>query len=47
MAGLHHLRERRGMDRVMLYVESDNEAALAVYAKLRFTVWDADVQYAH
>jgi len=47
MAGLHHLRERRGMDRVMLYVESDNEAALAVYAKLGFTLWDADVQYAH
>jgi mycothiol synthase len=47
MAGLHHLRERRAMPRVMLYVESDNEPALAVYAKLGFTLWDADVQYAH
>lgn len=47
MAGLHHLRARRGMDRVMLYVESDNQAALAVYAKVGFTLWDADVQYAH
>jgi mycothiol synthase len=47
IAGLRHLRERRGMDRVMLYVESDNQAALAVYRKLGFTLWDADVQYAH
>jgi mycothiol synthase len=47
MAGLHYLRARRGIDRVMLYVESDNQAALAVYAKVGFTLWDADVQYAH
>jgi mycothiol synthase len=47
MAGLRYLRERRGMDRVMLYVESDNQAALALYRKLGFTLWDADVQYAH
>jgi len=47
LAGLHHLRARRGMDRVMLYVESDNGAALTVYDKLGFTLWDADVQYAH
>jgi mycothiol synthase len=31
----------------MLYVESDNGPALAVYAKLGFTLWDADAQYAH
>jgi mycothiol synthase len=47
LAGLTHLRDQRGMARVMLYVESDNQPALAVYAKLGFTLWDADVQYAH
>ena len=47
LAGLEYLRDRRGMTRVMLYVESDNGPALAVYAKLGFTLWDADVQYAH
>ncbi|HEX4721779.1 MAG TPA: mycothiol synthase [Pseudonocardiaceae bacterium] len=47
MAGLRYLRERRGMTRVMLYTESDNRSALAVYDKLGFTAWDADVQYAH
>jgi mycothiol synthase len=47
LAGLHHLRELRGLDRVMLYVESDNPSALAVYHRLGFTLWDADVQYAH
>lgn len=46
MAGLRYLREMRGMDRVMLYVESDNEPALAVYDRLGFTLWDTDVQYA-
>ena len=46
MAGLRYLHERRGMARVMLYVESDNAPALAVYDKLGFTLWDADVQYA-
>lgn len=47
LAGLVHLRDERRMDRVMLYVESDNQPALAVYAKLGFTRWDSDVQYAH
>ncbi len=47
IAGLRHLRERCGMDRVMLYAESDNAPALAVYERLGFTLWDADVQYAH
>ncbi|HEX5120337.1 MAG TPA: mycothiol synthase [Pseudonocardiaceae bacterium] len=47
LAGLSYLRERRAMDRVMLYVESDNEPALAVYRKLGFREWDASVQYAH
>ncbi len=47
LAGLEYLRDRRHLSRVMLYVESDNAPALAVYTKLGFTVWDADVQYAH
>jgi mycothiol synthase len=47
VAGLEHLRDHRGMSRVMLYVESDNEPALAVYHRLGFTSWDADAQYAH
>ena len=46
MAGLRYLRAMRGMDRVMLYVESDNEPALAVYDRLGFTLWDVDVPYA-
>nr|WP_281248820.1 mycothiol synthase [Lentzea fradiae] len=44
LAGLHHLREQ-GVEQVMLYVESDNAAAVRVYTKLGFTLWDADVQY--
>jgi mycothiol synthase len=46
MAGLVQLRDHAGMDRVMLYVESDNLPALAVYDRLGFTLWDADIQYA-
>ncbi|WP_416234370.1 mycothiol synthase [Lentzea sp. NEAU-D7] len=45
LAGLRHLREQ-GVKEVMLYVESDNTAAVRVYTKLGFTLWDADVQYA-
>ncbi|MFD4643158.1 mycothiol synthase [Lentzea sp. NPDC058436] len=45
LAGLRHLREQ-GVKEVMLYVESDNTAAVSVYTKLGFTLWDADVQYA-
>ena len=45
LAGLRHLREQ-GVKEVMLYVESDNAAAVRVYTKLGFTLWDADVQYA-
>lgn len=44
LAGLRHLREQ-GVKEVMLYVESDNSAAVRVYTKLGFTLWDADVQY--
>ncbi|MER7114647.1 mycothiol synthase [Saccharomonospora azurea] len=45
LAGLRHLRDR-GLDQVILYVEGDNEPAVAVYRKLGFTTVDTDVQYA-
>ncbi|MET1071502.1 MAG: mycothiol synthase [Umezawaea sp.] len=44
VAGLRHLKDR-GLREVMLYVESDNEAAVRVYTRLGFTLWDSDVQY--
>ena len=46
LTGLHHLAER-GLDEVLLYVESDNAAAIAVYSRLGFSHADADthVQY--
>ncbi|WP_375295882.1 mycothiol synthase [Saccharothrix sp.] len=45
LAGLEHLRGT-GRTEVMLYVESDNAPALAVYTRLGFEKWDSDVQYA-
>jgi mycothiol synthase len=45
LAGLHHLRDR-GLTRVMLYVEADNTAAVGVYERLGFTLWNTDVYYA-
>jgi mycothiol synthase len=44
IAGLHDLH-RRGLSEVILYVESDNKPALAVYQKLGFTLAVANVQY--
>jgi mycothiol synthase len=44
LAGLQHLRSR-GLDRVMLYVEADNPAAIRLYDRLGFTLWDSDVSY--
>jgi mycothiol synthase len=41
LAGLHHLAAR-GVDEVLLYVESDNAPAVAVYAGLGFHHADAD-----
>ncbi|HEY2202974.1 MAG TPA: mycothiol synthase [Pseudonocardia sp.] len=46
LAGLEHLRER-GLDAVMLYVESDNGSAVRVYEKLGFTRWHTDVAFRH
>lgn len=44
LAGLWYLHDR-GLDQVMLYVESDNTAAIAVYERLGFRQWDVDVMY--
>ena len=41
LAGLHHLAGA-GVDEVLLYVESDNAPAVAVYSRLGFTHADAD-----
>jgi mycothiol synthase len=46
LAGLRHLRDDRGLDAVMLYVESDNHAAVRVYQRLGFTRWHTDVLFA-
>lgn len=43
-AGLAHLRER-GLAEVMLYVESDNAAALRTYEKLGFREHHTDVEF--
>jgi mycothiol synthase len=45
LTGLRSLRER-GLREVMLYVESDNLPAIAVYERLGFTVASIDVMYA-
>ena len=44
-AGLAHLASV-GVRRIILYVESDNEAAIATYAKLGFAHTSTHVQYA-
>jgi mycothiol synthase len=43
-AGLEHLRER-GLVEVMLYVESDNAAALRTYQQLGFAYHHTDVEF--
>ncbi|WP_370945477.1 mycothiol synthase [Amycolatopsis sp. cg5] len=45
LAGLRYLRDR-GLRQIILYVEGDNSAALAVYSKLGFQRFSVDVQYA-
>jgi mycothiol synthase len=48
LTGLHHLAAM-GLDEVILYVESDNASAIAVYEWLGFThaAADTDVMYQH
>lgn len=44
IAGLQHL-QRQEIDEAILYVESDNAAALATYERLGFTIYNADALY--
>jgi mycothiol synthase len=44
LAGLQHLREI-GLANVLLYVDADNAAAMALYDRLGFTRWRVDVMY--
>lgn len=44
LVGLHYLRER-GVDDIILYVESDNKPAVAVYTRLGFTLAYTNVAY--
>lgn len=45
IAGIEYLHSL-GLQAIMLYVDADNTAAVALYRKLGFTRWDVDVMYA-
>ncbi|WP_026553570.1 mycothiol synthase [Arthrobacter sp. H20] len=45
IAGIEHLHSL-DLQAIMLYVDADNTAAVALYRKLGFTRWDVDVMYA-
>lgn len=44
LAGLHHLRHR-GLSSALLYVDSSNTAAIALYRSLGFAAWDSDTLF--
>ncbi|MBQ0904053.1 mycothiol synthase [Micromonospora sp. U21] len=44
-AGLAYLRDRRGLDRVMLYVDESNTGAVALYERIGFARWSAHINY--
>lgn len=44
LIGLHYLR-KAGLGDIILYVESDNSPAVAVYTRLGFAQWESDVAY--
>ncbi|MFP3577997.1 mycothiol synthase [Arthrobacter sp. SIMBA_036] len=44
VAGIKYL-QAQGLHAVMLYVDADNHAAVALYQKLGFVRWDTDVMY--
>ncbi len=46
IAGIEYLHGQ-GLQAIMLYVDADNLAAVALYRALGFTRWDVDVMYAH
>lgn len=43
--GLRHLAADRGLPGVLLYVDADNSAAVAVYERLGFTTHEVDLMY--
>ena len=43
--GLRYLGQDRGLGTVLLYVDADNPAAVRVYEKLGFTVYEVDLMY--